>query len=121
MPSDTVCYPAKLLHGHIESLIEKGVESIFYPCLPYNFDEKVGDNHYNCPVVAYYPELLDANIASLKNINYMCPYFDSHRPKDFIKNATEYFKDKFGITKAEIKKATKMAYEARENCITKSS
>lgn len=115
MPSDTVCYPAKLLHGHIESLIEKGVESIFYPCLPYNFDEKVGDNHYNCPVVAYYPELLDANIASLKNINYMCPYFGLHRPKDFIKNATEYFKDKFGITKAEIKKATKMAYEAREN------
>ncbi len=115
MPSDTVCYPAKLLHGHIENLIEKDVQNIFYPCLPYNFDEKMGDNHYNCPVVAYYPELLDANIAGLKDVNYMCPYFGLHRPKDFVKSATKYFEDKFDFTKAEIKKATQMAYEAREN------
>ena len=115
MPSDNVCYPAKLLHGHIENLLEKGVDAIFYPCLPYNFDENLGDNHYNCPVVAYYPELLDANIARLKEINYMCPYFGLHRPKDFVKSASAYFGDKFGITKAEIKKAAQAAYQAREN------
>ena len=55
IPSDTVCYPAKLLHGHMEALVEQGVDAIFYPCMPYNFNEGVSDNNYNCPVVAYYP------------------------------------------------------------------
>ena len=61
IPSDTVCYPAKLLHGHVEALVEDGVDAIWYPCMSYNNDEGIGDNHYNCPVVAYYPELLAAN------------------------------------------------------------
>ena len=58
IPSDTVCYPAKLLHGHIMALLEEGIDTIFYPCMSYNFDEHLSDNHYNCPVVAYYPDLL---------------------------------------------------------------
>ena len=58
VPSDTACYPAKLMHGHIENLLDKGVDTIFYPCMSYNFNEEKGDNHFNCPVVAYYPELL---------------------------------------------------------------
>ena len=62
IPSDTVCYPAKLLHGHVEALVEQGVDNIWYPCMSYNNDEGIGDNHYNCPVVAYYPELLAANV-----------------------------------------------------------
>ena len=62
IPSDTVCYPAKLLHGHAEALVEEGVDAIWYPCMSYNNDEGIGDNHYNCPVVAYYPELLAANV-----------------------------------------------------------
>ena len=40
IPSDTVCYPAKLVHGHIEKLIKEKFELIFYPCMSYNFDEK---------------------------------------------------------------------------------
>ncbi|MFQ9126283.1 MAG: acyl-CoA dehydratase activase-related protein [Butyricicoccaceae bacterium] len=55
IPSDTVCYPAKLMHGHIENLLEKGVDAIFYPCMTYNLDEGRASNCYNCPVVAYYP------------------------------------------------------------------
>ena len=35
MPSESVCYPAKLVHGHIINLIEKGVKTIFYPCIMY--------------------------------------------------------------------------------------
>ena len=38
IPSDTVCYPAKLLHGHVMALLEEGVDTIFYPCMSYNFD-----------------------------------------------------------------------------------
>ena len=45
IPSDTVCYPAKLMHGHIENLLEKGVDAIFYPCMTYNLDEERATNH----------------------------------------------------------------------------
>ena len=58
IPSDTACFPAKLSHGHIHWLAEQGVDAVFYPCMSYNLDEHLGDNHYNCPVVAYYPEVL---------------------------------------------------------------
>ena len=50
------------MHGHVQTLIDEGVKTIFYPCMSYNLDEKLGDNHYNCPVVAYYPEVIAANV-----------------------------------------------------------
>ncbi len=113
IPSDTVCYPAKLVHGHIEWLLQQGIDTIFYPCLTYNFDEHKGDNHYNCPVVAYYPESLHANIAALKNIRFLYPYFGVHRPHDFIKKATTFFMEEFpGITKKDVRLAASAAYAA---------
>ena len=81
IPSDTVCYPAKLAHGHVEDLLEKGVDFIFWPCMSYNVDEGENDNHYNCPVVAYYPELLKANNPRLTEENFRLPYMDLNRPK----------------------------------------
>ncbi len=74
IPSDTVCYPAKLAHGHIMRLLAKNVDAIFYPCSSYNIDEKRGDKNYNCPVVAYYPELLAANVADLHKVDFIHPY-----------------------------------------------
>ena len=74
IPSDTVCYPAKVMHGHIEMLVKEKVDAIFAPCLTYNIDEKVGDNHYNCPVVAYYPELLRVNMDILNEVEYLAPF-----------------------------------------------
>ena len=74
IPSDTVCYPAKIMHGHIELLVRDKVDAIFAPCLTYNIDEKAGDNHYNCPVVAYYPELLRVNMDILKDVEYIAPF-----------------------------------------------
>lgn len=112
IPSDTVCYPAKLMHGHIEALLEMGVDTIFYPCMPYNFNEKKGDNHYNCPVVAYYPELLAANMKSLNNVRYLMPYFGLHRPKDFVKRASEFFGEQFGVAEKEVKAAASAGYKA---------
>ena len=81
IPSDTVCYPAKLLHGHVEALVEEGVDAIWYPCMSYNNDEGIGDNHYNCPVVAYYPELLAANVPLLKQTKFLNPYVGLWRHK----------------------------------------
>jgi predicted nucleotide-binding protein (sugar kinase/HSP70/actin superfamily) len=82
--------------------------------MPYNFDEKKGDNHYNCPVVAYYPELIDANVTEIKNIRYLFPYFGLHRPREFAKKAADYFKEHFGIPANEVKGAARAAFNAHK-------
>lgn len=111
IPSDTVCFPAKLMHGHVQTLIDDGVDTIFYPCLSYNFDEGLGDNHYNCPVVAYYPEVINNNMKDIQKIIFIKEYLGIHRRKDFSKKAFEklshYFPD---ITQNQIKKASESAY-----------
>ena len=112
IPSDTVCYPAKLLHGHVVALVEKGVDAIFYPCMSYNFDEKTSDNNYNCPVVAYYPELLAANVPDLKQVRFLDPYVGLHRPKDYERIGAQWFRDTFGVPKKEAAAAIRRAYAA---------
>ena len=112
IPSDTVCYPAKLLHGHVVALVEQGVDAIFYPCMSYNFDEKASDNNYNCPVVAYYPELLAANVPDLKKVRYLDPYVGLHRPKDYERIGSKWFEDTFGVPKKEAAAAIRAAYAA---------
>lgn len=112
IPSDTVCFPAKLLHGHIEALLKEQVDVIFYPCLSYNLDEGLGDNHYNCPVVAYYPEVLEANIKALKDVKYIYEYLGIHRRKDFIKKFHAVLEKYFGKMKlSEVSAACNAAYD----------
>ncbi len=79
--SDTACYPAKLIHGHIESLLDSGVDFIFYPCESYNLKQEGSVNYYNCPVVAYYPELLKANNERLNQDNFIMPYINPNHEK----------------------------------------
>ncbi|HBG08629.1 MAG TPA: 2-hydroxyglutaryl-CoA dehydratase, partial [Firmicutes bacterium] len=63
IPSESVCYPAKLTHGHIVDLLEKGVDFIFYPCLTHEQREQAeADNHFNCPIVISYPEVINHNV-----------------------------------------------------------
>ncbi|MEG1719454.1 MAG: acyl-CoA dehydratase activase, partial [Clostridia bacterium] len=103
IPSDTVCFPAKLMHGHIEALISMGISNIFYPCMTYNFDEHVSDNHYNCPVVAYYPEVLKANVDKLSSVNFIYDYIGIHRKGDFTLKIYDILSKHFdGIKRAEI-------------------
>jgi len=55
IPSESVCYPGKLVHGHIMNLVEKGIEFIFYPCITHEQqEEKEADNYFNCPIVTSY-------------------------------------------------------------------
>ncbi len=115
IPSDTVCYPAKLLHGHVEALVEAGVDAIWYPCMSYNNDEGIGDNHYNCPVVAYYPELLAANMPSLKKNRFLNPYVGLWRHKDFKKRISEYLLEQFDVPKKETAAAVEAAYAAYQD------
>ena len=113
IPSDTVCYPAKLCHGHIESLFEKGADFIFYPCMSYNIDEGGSDNHYNCPVVAYYPELLKANNERLNDENFIAPYIDINRKNHTAKALARVF-EHFGIGYKQIYSVLDEAYAAEK-------
>ena len=113
IPSDTVCYPAKLAHGHIENLLDKGVDFIFYPCMSYNLDEGDSDNHFNCPVVAYYPELLAVNNPRLNGQNFRHPYLDLNIRKNVIKVMGQTLKE-FNL-KGKIPAAVDKAYAALEN------
>ncbi|MBR6623989.1 MAG: 2-hydroxyacyl-CoA dehydratase [Ruminococcus sp.] len=112
IPSDTVCYPAKLAHGHIENLLDKGVDFIFYPCMSYNLDEGESDNHFNCPVVAYYPELLLANNPRLNSENFKYPYMDLNVRKNVIRVLTQTLR-KYNI-RGRISAAVDAAYKALE-------
>ena len=110
IPSDTVCYPAKLIHGHIEELIQAGVDTIFYPCMTYNFKECESDNNYNCPVVAYYPELLKANMYSLSETRFLFPYFAPHLRRSFTRKAARFFELEFCIRPEQTRRAVNKAY-----------
>lgn len=111
IPSDTVCYPAKLAHGHIENLISKNIEHIFYPCMSYNFDEGISDNCFNCPVVAYYPELLKTNVKELNSNNFMMEYLSLNNKKLLSKQLYEILNKTFGdIKQKEVKNALEKAY-----------
>ncbi|MBQ7727148.1 MAG: 2-hydroxyacyl-CoA dehydratase [Clostridia bacterium] len=116
IPSDTACYPAKIMHGHVEDLIEKGVDTIFYPGLTYNFNEKAGDNYYNCPVVAYYSELLAGNMESLKNVRFWYPYFNLNNEKMMQKQFFDFIiKEGIDVSRSEVNKAVHSGLEFYRN------
>ena len=116
IPSDSACYPAKLVHGHVASLIERGFKNIFYPCISYEKKEfSDSNNHYNCPMVTSYPEVIKNNMDAIKekNINYMTPFFSLNDEKVLAKRIVQEFK-MFNVTLDEAKRAVKKAFEERE-------
>lgn len=115
IPSDTVCFPAKMLHGHVEYLLEKQVDAIFYPCMSFNFDEGLGDNNYNCPVVAYYPEVIAANMKFDKKTVLINDYVGPHKRKFFPQKMVELLSQYFGgIDIRQVKRASGLAFRERE-------
>lgn len=119
MPSESVCYPAKLSHGHVISLIDKGINTIFYPCMPYSRKEyEKADNKYNCPIVISYSEVLKNNIEELKdkNIKFLNPFLPFN-PKDLAEimfNLPEF--KEYNFTKKELIVAANKAEEEYKNC-----
>ena len=119
MPSESVCYPAKLSHGHIESLIEQGIKTIFYPCIPYSRKEyEKADNHYNCPIVISYSEVLRNNVENLKNpdIKFLNPFLPFDK-KNLVKKILELdeFKE-YNFTKSELMEAAEKAEAEYQKC-----
>ncbi len=116
IPSDTACYPAKIMHGHMELLLERGVDAIFYPSLTYNVDEKSGDNHYNCPVVAYYAELLHGNMDDLAATRFLYPFLNINDRKALTKGLLAALAPIVpDVTKREVRQAVDFAFAAYDD------
>ena len=111
--SDTACYPAKLIHGHVEDLLARGVDVLFYPGMSYNVDEGYGVNHYNCPVVAYYPSVIGANVKMPETVNYVNGFISLHDRRAFAKHFVRMMGERgIALSPAEVGKAAKAAYQA---------
>ena len=118
IPSESVCYPAKISHGHIESLIEKGIKYIFYPSVAYErVENKYQGNHYNCPVVTSYPEVIRNNVDNIeeKKIIFRNPFIDLNNKKTVFTNLKDEFKS-FQISDRELRKAINHAFDELQKC-----
>ena len=114
--SENICYPAKLVHGHIKWLLNKGIKTIFYPCVSYEEDFVPNtDNHYNCPVVANYPVVIGANMPELRaeGVRYMRPYFNMANHELMVDRIVEEFAWA-DVTREEAETAVKAAYAENE-------
>lgn len=110
IPSESICYPAKLAHGHMMNLIEKGVKRIFYPAVVYEKEEnEAQQNHYNCPVVASYPEVIRVNMGRVLEeykVELITPFLAIEEQASLLKGLSASFPD---VPKQEIRKAIKLA------------
>lgn len=119
IPSESVCYPGKISHGHVESLLQQGIKFIFYPCVPYETKEDPGaGNHYNCPIVTSYPEVLRNNVEQLRQddsvlfMNPFLPVYDKQRLKErLFEELSLKFKK---LTRQKINEAVDAAWAEQE-------
>ncbi len=117
IPSESVCYPAKLVHGHVMHLLRQGVKFIFYPCVPYEEKEqKKADNHYNCPIVTSYPETIKQNVEELQeqDIVFMNPFLNLDSPESVKEELWTYLATRFSMDREEINSAVDAAYAEHE-------
>ena len=117
IPSESVCYPAKLVHGHVINLINKGIMFIFYPCIPYEVKERnLSDNKYNCPIVTSYPETIKNNVDLIKEkkVKFMNPFLPMDEEQRLAKRLNEEFCEYgFDIPYEEVMGAAKKAWEEK--------
>lgn len=119
IPSESVCYPGKISHGHMASLLQKKVKFIFYPCIPYEAKEDKGaGNHYNCPIVTSYPEVLRNNVEEIRqddSLLFMNPFLPIYHKKRliarFYEEIVKHFPD---ITLKEVKEAIEAGWAEQE-------
>ena len=114
IPSESECYPAKIVHGHISWLIAQGVKTIFYPCIPYERDEQPdAGNHYNCPMVTSYAENIKNNVEELaeKNIRFLNPFMAFTNEEVLTKQLAAEFEKEFQISGEEVRAAAHLAWK----------
>lgn len=114
MPSQTVCFPAKLVHGHVNWLISQNVPHIFYPCIPRErMEAKKAFDCYSCPVVCGYPEVIRLNTEELLqgSSKLHTPYLNPEDQGSLVKSIAS----EFSIPKDEVRQALRKAYEALDD------
>ncbi|MGN0370637.1 MAG: acyl-CoA dehydratase activase-related protein [Butyrivibrio sp.] len=119
IPSESECYPAKLVHGHVSWLIHQGVKFIFLPCIPYERCEDEGtNNHFNCPIVTSYGENIKNNMEELKDndVHFMNPFISFANEEIAEKELVKVFSKEFGIKDSEIAAACKAGWEEMMQC-----
>ena len=112
IPSESACYPAKLAHGHVMSLIESGVKTIFYPSIAYETKEDAGaGNHFNCPIVTSYPENIRNNMEAFRErgVAFLSPFLSLREPKRLAARLAEEFAFA-GVSRAGILRAADAAW-----------
>ena len=117
IPSESECYPAKLAHGHITWLIKEGINTIFYPCIPYERTEfPDAGNHYNCPIVTSYAENIKNNVDEITTgqVRFLNPFMAFTNEEVLTKRLVEEFSKEFQIPHAEIKAAADAAWMEQE-------
>ena len=119
IPSESECYPAKLAHGHVQWLINEGIQTIFYPSIPYERQEFAeANNHYNCPIVTSYPENIKNNIDAIINheVDFLHPFISFASEETISYRLIEELSEKFSIPADEIRTATHAAWEELNAC-----
>ncbi len=114
IPSESECYPAKIVHGHISWLIKNDVRFIFYPCIPYEHNEIEGtNNHFNCPIVTSYGENIKNNMEELKdhNVNFTNPFISFSSKEIATKEIVKIFTTQYGIKASEVSSACDAGWE----------
>ena len=130
MPSESVCYPAKLSHGHIMNLIAKDPDFIWMPCIRWERKEDEGaTNHYNCPIVMSYPQALELNVDELgegSKVEFLDPFIPYDKKSELKRRLYELISEQrekdaaegrgrvrgAHITRAEIDEAVNAAWQA---------
>lgn len=114
IPSQSLCLPAKLAHGHITYLAEHGVERIFLPCVTRETKQDYfteNDEYFACPVVGGYPEALRLNLQStFPELKLYTPFLMLNTVKRIVETVQEIDPS---IKASEIKAAISLAQSAQ--------
>ncbi len=113
IPSESLCYPAKIAHGAVKKLIDAGVKTIFFPCVPYEKKEqKLSANNYNCPIVTSYPENIKNNMPELKEngVKLLMPFLPMDNATRLTRRLVQEFPQ---IPAAKVRRAVRDAWKEK--------
>ena len=117
IPSESECYPAKLAHGHVQWLIDRGVKTIFHPCVFFEHQETPdAQNHYNCPIVVSYPENLKNNVEAVSRgeVRYVRPFIALTNEKTAADRLVQMMQKEWGIDAKTVRRAVHAAWAEQQ-------
>ncbi len=117
IPSESECYPAKLAHGHVQWLIDRGIKTIFHPCVFFERQETPdAQNRYNCPIVVSYPENLKNNVEAVTegHVRYVRPFIALTDEKTAADRLVQLMRQEWGVGEQEVREAVHEAWQEQQ-------